>query len=95
MLAAQTASMSSGRFLLKFVQHYFASKLHGLALLNFFCSLMAWGSAVVGGRLFGLLSEAERKVLKDNLLTFVLFRVVFMAAMLDVDMKEFMIWTTV
>mmetsp|Transcript_8981 Transcript_8981/g.13439 ORF Transcript_8981/g.13439 Transcript_8981/m.13439 type:complete len:375 (-) Transcript_8981:146-1270(-) len=75
-------------------ESFFDSKMNILVLLNMCYTLMFLFARFLQGSLFGSLSDREFKTLRDRTLNYLLFKVVFMGAILNADLHELSVWTT-
>ena len=89
LLSPSTARASPRVLLALFVRF----RLHVLSLLNVLCAVLCWLTASLVGRVFSPLSDHERKACRENLFNFLVFRAVFVAAVVPLEAREMACWT--
>mmetsp|Transcript_20831 Transcript_20831/g.29115 ORF Transcript_20831/g.29115 Transcript_20831/m.29115 type:complete len:202 (-) Transcript_20831:1205-1810(-) len=70
------------------------STLNTTALVNMFCALMCMGGRAVQLCCFGEFTETEVQHVKERTLNYLLFKIVFMGAILNADFHELLVWTS-
>ena len=88
-LLTLSPSTLSPRHLLTFLLR---SKVTELLTLNLLIALLSLLVAHVQSRTFGPLSDNEKKACRENLFNFLVFRSVFIAAVVPLDVRELVLW---
>ncbi|GAB5372491.1 hypothetical protein AAMO2058_001670300 [Amorphochlora amoebiformis] len=70
------------------------SKLNIVVLMNMVYNLMYISGRLIQQQCFGELSDAELKSIRERTLNYLLFKIVFMGAILNADVHELLVWTT-
>ena len=76
----------------RFLAFFLRSKVNEVMALNLVVSMLAGAVRAVQLRLFGPLSDNEAKACRENLFNFLVFRSVFVAAIVPLDVRELMVW---
>eukprot|EP00947_MAST-08B_sp_MAST-8B-sp1_P000646 g646.t1 len=71
---------------------FFESHINVLVLLNAFVAGLVLLFKVTVWGFFGKMRELERKALQERLVSYLLFKVVFVGAVLEPDVREFLVW---
>mmetsp|Transcript_5562 Transcript_5562/g.10233 ORF Transcript_5562/g.10233 Transcript_5562/m.10233 type:complete len:322 (-) Transcript_5562:280-1245(-) len=70
------------------------SKLNIVILMNAVYNLMFYLGRMIQLKCYGELTDLELRVVRDRTLNYLLFKVVFMGAILNADVHEVLVWTT-
>eukprot|EP01101_Sappina_pedata_P003523 TRINITY_DN1407_c0_g1_i2.p1 TRINITY_DN1407_c0_g1~~TRINITY_DN1407_c0_g1_i2.p1 ORF type:complete len:464 (+),score=89.70 TRINITY_DN1407_c0_g1_i2:1-1392(+) len=79
---------------LPFFAYLFASKAHFVALVNMAYTLLYLFGKILIYAFFGHLRDLERQNLSERLFNYVIFKFLFVCAVLDPDMKELIVWAS-
>ena len=88
LLSASSSPLPARRLLAFFIR----SKVNELMTLNLMVALLCSLVRAVQSRLFGPLSDNEKKACRENLFNFLVFRSVFVAAIVPLDVRELVVW---
>ena len=91
LLTVTPSSTLSPHLLLAF---FVRSKINSLISLNLLISSLTLLTSHTQSSLFGPLSDNERKACRENLFNFLVFRSVFIAAVVPLDVRELCVWTS-
>jgi autocrine motility factor receptor len=89
-----TVYSSSNHDLPETLKNIFKSRIHILIVVNMAYNLLFLFGKLVQKVFFGNLRDAEIQNLSDRLLTYVLFKIVFVGAVMEPDLKNLLIWTS-
>ena len=77
-----------------FVALFIRFRLNVLSVVNLLCALLCLCTAVLALRVFSPLSDHEKKACRENLFNFLVFRCVFVAAVVPLELRELACWVS-
>ena len=89
-----TISPSAALSLRRLLAFFVRSKVNEVVSLNLCIASLCLVLRQIQFRLFGPLSDNEKKACRENLFNFLVFRSVFIAAIVPLDVRELVVWST-